>query len=79
MEVGIHQIRKLAASHSVQAGHNELTIKEKMGFSEVRILRKITLLRFRILKLHVFSLGESLFRTERTTCRNQIRINIGWL
>ena len=40
VEVGIHQIRKLAASRSVQAGHNEHTIKEKMGFSEVKILRK---------------------------------------
>ena len=40
VEVGIHQIRKLAASHSIQAGQNEQTIKEKMGFSEVNILRK---------------------------------------
>ena len=40
VEVGVHQIRKLAASHSTQAGHNERTIKEKMGFSEVKILRK---------------------------------------
>ena len=40
VEVGIHQIRKLAASHSIQACQNEQTIKEKMGFSEVNILRK---------------------------------------
>ena len=40
VEVGVHQIRKLAASHSTQAGHNERTIKEKMGFSEVKILKK---------------------------------------
>ena len=47
----ILQIRKLAASHSVQADHNELTIKEKMGFSEIINLEKFTLLRFRIFKV----------------------------
>ena len=40
MEVGIHQIRKLAASHSIQAGHEEQVVKEKMGFSEIKMLRK---------------------------------------
>ena len=40
VEVGVHQIRKLAASHSIKAGHDERIIKEKMGFSEVKILRK---------------------------------------
>ena len=40
VEVGVHQIRKLAASHSIKAGHNERIILEKMGFSEVGILRK---------------------------------------
>ena len=40
VEVGVHQIRKLAASHSTQAGHNERVIKEKIGFSEVKILKK---------------------------------------
>ena len=40
VEFGVHQNRKLAASHSTQAGHNERIIKEKMGFSEVKILKK---------------------------------------
>ena len=40
VDVGIHQIRKLPASHSIQAGQKEQIVKEKMGFSEVKILRK---------------------------------------
>ena len=40
-DVGIHQIRKLAASHSIQEGQDEQTIKEKMGFSEIRNLTGI--------------------------------------
>ena len=33
VEVGVHQIRKLAASYSFNVGHNIGIIKEKMGFS----------------------------------------------
>ena len=40
VNVGIHQIRKLASSHAIRAGQKERIIKEKMGFSEVKILRK---------------------------------------
>ena len=40
VEVGVHQIRKLAASHSFKAGHNIDVIKDKMGFSEIKILKK---------------------------------------
>ena len=39
-EVGIHQIRKLAASHAMCEGQDEEVVKSKMGFSEVRIFRK---------------------------------------
>ena len=38
--MGMHQVRKLAASHAFQEGQSEEVIKVKMGFSEVRILRK---------------------------------------
>ena len=38
--IGMHQVRKLAASHALQEGQDEQVIKVKMGFSEVRILRK---------------------------------------
>ena len=38
--IGIHQTRKLAAAYSLQVGHDEQVVKSKMGFSEVRILRK---------------------------------------
>ena len=40
VDVGIHQIRKLAASHAIRAGQKEQIIKEKMGFSKVKMLRK---------------------------------------
>ena len=39
-EVGIHQARKLAASHALGEGQDEQVVKVKMGLSEVRILRK---------------------------------------
>ena len=38
--IGIHQTRKLAAAYSLQVGQDEQVVKSKMGFSEVRILRK---------------------------------------
>ena len=38
--IGIHQMRKLAATYAIQAGQDEQLIKVKLGFSDVRILRK---------------------------------------
>ena len=40
VEISIHQTRKFAASYSIQVGHDEQVVKSRMGFSEVRILRK---------------------------------------
>ena len=40
VEIGIHQSRKLAAAYSLQVGQDEQVVKSKMGFSEIRILRK---------------------------------------
>ena len=39
VDIGIHQTRKLAAAYSLQVGHDEV-VKSKIGFSELRILRK---------------------------------------
>ena len=75
-DVGIHQILKLAASHSIQEGQDEQTIKEKMGFSEIRNLRKIYIAQVTSLKVACGLPGGILFRTGRTNCRNQIRIKI---
>ena len=38
--IGIHQTRKLAAAYAIQVGQDEQVVKVKLGFSEVRILRK---------------------------------------
>ena len=38
--IGIHQMRKLAATYASLAGHEEQQIRIKLGFSDVRILRK---------------------------------------
>ena len=40
VDLGIHQLRNLAASHALNEGQDEQLIKVKMGFWEVRILRK---------------------------------------
>ena len=38
--IGIHQMRKLAATYAIQVGQEEQVVKVKLGFSDVRILRK---------------------------------------
>ena len=40
IHIGIHQMRKLAASYAIQVGQEEQQVKIKLGFSDVRILRK---------------------------------------
>ena len=40
MEISVHQTRKFAASYSIQVGHDEQVVRSRMGFSEVKILRK---------------------------------------
>ena len=40
VEISVHQTRKFAASYSIQVGQDEQVVKARMGFSEVRILRK---------------------------------------
>ena len=39
-KVGPHQMRKFAASLSLQVGQDEDLVRKNMGFSSVRILRK---------------------------------------
>ena len=38
--IGIHQMRKLAATYAIKAGQDEKLVKVKLGFSDVRNLRK---------------------------------------
>ena len=38
--IGVHQMRKLAATYAIQVGQDEQVVKVKLGFSTVRILRK---------------------------------------
>ena len=40
IQMGPHGFRKLAASYSILAGHEEKTIRENMGFSSLTILHK---------------------------------------
>ena len=78
IEVGIHQIRKLAASHSTQAGHNERIIKEKMGFSEVKILKKNYIAKVPDLKVACVLPGGSFIPNRTHSVGFRFGIIIGW-
>ena len=38
--IGVHHMRKLAATYAIQVGQPEDRVRVKLGFSSVRIMRK---------------------------------------
>ena len=38
--IGVHQMRKLAATYAIQVGQSEQVVRVKLGFSTTRIMRK---------------------------------------
>ena len=74
VDIGIHQTRKLAAAYSLQVGHDEQVVKSKMGFSEVRILRKNYIAPMPVLGEACVLPGGSFLLTGPTNFRTRILI-----